>query len=458
MKAKKLLSLVMAVIFVATAFIAAAPLTVHAANMISIEKTTYAPGESIAISVIDSSQLVKGYSIIFLYNAGAKHGDWIGGQWRYYDGTTFPAFNAPNTLGNYEIRLYLDSGGDKYSDATCVTTLSFTVSDGSTPTPTQPTGGKGWYLSHEEYLDATGTSGSDTVKSTYDGSTNTLTYAHTRESVASFSQQTVWSSDPPGFIAAKTPFTFTIGTYETSSNVWGARQVLVGFASCASKSPPAKDDYYASATAEGHQVVRPGDGAKELTITANEGSFEGQRAYFVIFGGGSDRSNHAEVRYHYVWRESETVTPPVTPPGNQAAAPTSSKVLVNGIEVAFDAYNIGGNNYFKLRDIAYVLSGSNKQFEVNWDGANNAISLTSGKSYSSVGGEIQGKGSGNKTASPTSSKIYLDGSEVQFTAYNIEGNNYFKLRDIGEAFDFNVSWDGTKNTIIINTSESYTLD
>jgi hypothetical protein len=49
-----------------------------------------------------------------------------------------------------------------------------------------------------------------------------------------------------------------------------------------------------------------------------------------------------------------------------------------------------------------------------------------------------------------------DGAKVtKLVGYNISDNNFFKLRDLGELFDFNVSWDGKLNTIIINTSESY---
>ena len=69
---------------------------------------------------------------------------------------------------------------------------------------------------------------------------------------------------------------------------------------------------------------------------------------------------------------------------------------------------------------------------------------------------MKGKGAGNKTPTPTNSKIYLDGKEVKFTAYNIEDNNYFKLRDIGAAFDFGVDWDGANDTIVIDTSIVYT--
>jgi len=142
--------------------------------------------------------------------------------------------------------------------------------------------------------------------------------------------------------------------------------------------------------------------------------------------------------------------------GTLTATPTSSKVLVDGKEIAFDAYNILGNNYFKLRDLAYVLNGTPKQFEVGYDGKNDAISLIDGKPYTPVGGEMASKGKGIKTPTPTKSKIYLDGKEISPQAYNIDGNNYFKLRDIGEAFDFGVDWDGAKNTISIDTGKKYT--
>lgn len=140
------------------------------------------------------------------------------------------------------------------------------------------------------------------------------------------------------------------------------------------------------------------------------------------------------------------------------ATPTASKVLVDGKIVAFDAYNIAGNNYFKLRDLAYVLNGSTKQFSVAWDGENNAIALKSGENYTVVGGEMATKGKNAVTPKATTSKITQNGNMVKLTAYNIGGNNYFKLRDIGDAFDFDVSWNNEEKTIVIDTTSSYTLD
>ena len=143
---------------------------------------------------------------------------------------------------------------------------------------------------------------------------------------------------------------------------------------------------------------------------------------------------------------------------SNAQFPTASKILVNEKEVVFDAYNIGGNNFFKLRDLAFILNGTEKQFSVGWNEVSNSITLTSGESYSAVGGEMTGKGTGSIIPTWSDSKISLNGNETSFTAYNLDGNNYFKLRDIGAALNFAVEWDGARNTIVIDTSRGYTAE
>ena len=141
-----------------------------------------------------------------------------------------------------------------------------------------------------------------------------------------------------------------------------------------------------------------------------------------------------------------------------AAAPTASDVYIDGERILFDAYLIGGANYFKLRDVAYALAGTDKQFEVEWDGDNNAILLSSGQFYTPVGGEMAPKGESSKTPLPTQSAIILDGQKIRIKACNIDGNNYFRLRDIGKLFDFNVSWAEEENAVLIETGEGYTED
>lgn len=55
-------------------------------------------------------------------------------------------------------------------------------------------------------------------------------------------------------------------------------------------------------------------------------------------------------------------------------------------------------------------------------------------------------------------RITLNGQEISLTGYNIGGNNYFKLRDIGKEVGFNVSWNGSTRTVEIDTSTSYSED
>ena len=56
-------------------------------------------------------------------------------------------------------------------------------------------------------------------------------------------------------------------------------------------------------------------------------------------------------------------------------------------------------------------------------------------------------------ALPSTSLIYIDGQQVELEAYNINGSNYVKLRDIGKAVGFNVYWDGT---VQVETDRPYT--
>ncbi len=60
----------------------------------------------------------------------------------------------------------------------------------------------------------------------------------------------------------------------------------------------------------------------------------------------------------------------------------------------------------------------------------------------------------NIMATISNQAIYVDGQRVSLTAYQIGGNNYVKLRDIGEAVGFNVYWDGT--SVQVESDKPYT--
>ena len=57
------------------------------------------------------------------------------------------------------------------------------------------------------------------------------------------------------------------------------------------------------------------------------------------------------------------------------------------------------------------------------------------------------------TAVRSTHQFYLDGEQIELEAYLINGNNYVKLADVGEALDFNVYWD---NAVRIESGAPYT--
>ena len=59
------------------------------------------------------------------------------------------------------------------------------------------------------------------------------------------------------------------------------------------------------------------------------------------------------------------------------------------------------------------------------------------------------------TARPTTQTFYLSGQSIQFEAYEIHGNNFVKLRDIGQAVDFGVTYDGSTNSVYIDPNAHY---
>ena len=140
---------------------------------------------------------------------------------------------------------------------------------------------------------------------------------------------------------------------------------------------------------------------------------------------------------------------------SEMAKPTPHAIYVDGEKANVAAYEISGNNYFKLRDIAAIVNGSEKQFEVSWNEAQQRIDLTSGKPYTTVGGELGAISSANQSANASTAVVYKDGSKADYTGYNINDNNFYKLRDVCQSFDIGVEWDSATQRVDIITTESY---
>ena len=135
--------------------------------------------------------------------------------------------------------------------------------------------------------------------------------------------------------------------------------------------------------------------------------------------------------------------------------PSTHVVTVDGERVDPQGYNINGYNFYKLRDIAYILNGTDSQFNVTWDGANNRIVLTDGAAYQEVGGEMTSSASAEiKNVSESDSTIVLGGKTLSLTGYRINGNNYYKIRDVGSALGFSVDFDPETEIVLIGSANA----
>ena len=136
-----------------------------------------------------------------------------------------------------------------------------------------------------------------------------------------------------------------------------------------------------------------------------------------------------------------------------AAVPTRDKgqaVYVNDARVYPTGYNIADNNYFKLRDIGTLVG-----FGVEWNGETQTVEISTARTTPSTEG-ISDTAASGAVAKISDQKITVDGVQVNMTAYQIDGNNYVKLRDIGKQVDFGVGYDNATASVRIDTDAPYT--
>ena len=132
--------------------------------------------------------------------------------------------------------------------------------------------------------------------------------------------------------------------------------------------------------------------------------------------------------------------------------PSPQSIYINGEKTALSAYLINNNNYFRLRDIAQALD-----IGIDWDAAANSVYIDASKPYLPQPSPSSPPADGAPAGVEVSrQKLFLNGEEVHLAAYLIDGSNYFKLRDLGQALNFSVDWDSETQSVRIDTSKQYT--
>ncbi|MGE4484117.1 MAG: hypothetical protein AB7C97_03265 [Oscillospiraceae bacterium] len=135
-----------------------------------------------------------------------------------------------------------------------------------------------------------------------------------------------------------------------------------------------------------------------------------------------------------------------------AAAPVEYSLSIDGGEgISLWAYEIEGGVYYRLRDVAAALSGTEKQFDVSWDGSENAVSLKMGAAYTPAGGELlMPKPEGAVAHTPTAA-YYIGVRQITVRSYLVNDSHYVKLSDLAAGIMFASACDDEKHTVEINT-------
>ncbi len=134
----------------------------------------------------------------------------------------------------------------------------------------------------------------------------------------------------------------------------------------------------------------------------------------------------------------------------------SNPIDVNGTPADIKGYNIGGHNYFKLRDLAQSLTGTEAHFQVVWDEENRRVVLTPDMDYAPDGTEdLEKLPDPDPKAVKTTSEIWFGGETVELDAYVVDGYNYVKLRDIASLVDFAVNYYHETHSVSFLTDKPY---
>ncbi|MBP5166019.1 MAG: metallophosphoesterase [Oscillospiraceae bacterium] len=179
------------------------------------------------------------------------------------------------------------------------------------------------------------------------------------------------------------------------------------------------------------------DSLTDTGIDADEGyfdiSFNAPGTYYIVVKGSVGEAAGIVV-----------VEKPACMVSNQA-------VTLDGEEVQIAHYNVNGNNYFKLRDLACILNGTAYQYNVGYDRESRTVIVTTGEGYNALNTDMLIGDDRSSTCVVSNQPVSVNGETVAVRAYNIGGENYVRLRDLAEYIGCGVDYDAATRTAQIFT-------
>lgn len=137
------------------------------------------------------------------------------------------------------------------------------------------------------------------------------------------------------------------------------------------------------------------------------------------------------------------------------AVKSTQKITLDNEPVEIAAYNIAGNNYLKLRDIAAIMIGKKCGFNVDYDAKKNMVIVESAKPYTKLDTDLKLITMDKAKAVVSEKEILLNGDDKDIDTAYINQNNYVKLRDIAKIVGFFVGYDEATATVIMRSDAPY---
>ena len=137
------------------------------------------------------------------------------------------------------------------------------------------------------------------------------------------------------------------------------------------------------------------------------------------------------------------------------AVKSSQKITLDKEAVEVAAYNIAGSNYLKLRDVAAIMSGKKKQFNIDYNAERKLIVVETGKPYTKLESDLKPIKEASAKAILSEKEIILNGDDEDIDTAFINESNYVKLRDIAKIANFYVGYDEASQTVILKSDEAY---
>ena len=115
---------------------------------------------------------------------------------------------------------------------------------------------------------------------------------------------------------------------------------------------------------------------------------------------------------------------------------TTQAVTVNGETADLEGFNVEGFNYFKLEDVAAAVDKN-----VTFDG----------KTFTIEEAPAEETTAPTEATEETPAEETTEATEVEYSSIEVEGVEYFKLRDLAEIIGFGVDYDAATSTVVITT-------